>query len=134
MKYSVFVYGTLRKGGSNHFRMKGAEFVGAGKVIGAIYRIDWIPGLIFPAYIGEEEGRVVGEIYRVDSVQLKALDEFEGISDAYSKPHEYRRVETSVKMDSGDEEVAWIWEWNLPLREAEQLVGGDWLKHEPNPS
>ena len=28
----VFVYGTLRRGGSNHFRMAGAEFIAAGTI------------------------------------------------------------------------------------------------------
>ncbi|MEO8614231.1 MAG: gamma-glutamylcyclotransferase family protein, partial [Luteolibacter sp.] len=42
----VFVYGTLRRGGSNHFRMDGAEFITAGRIAGRMYKIDWYPGLV----------------------------------------------------------------------------------------
>ena len=72
----VFVYGTLRRGGSNHFRMAGAQFVSLGSITGRIYRIDWYPGLVLdPA--GDE---IYGEIYALDPEQLVALDIFEGVS------------------------------------------------------
>lgn len=131
--HSVFVYGTLRKGGSNHFRMDGAEFAGSGKVRGEIYLIDSNPHLIFPALNLDGEGWVLGEVYRVSETQLKALDEFEGISERYEEPYEYRRVMTAVEMDSGEKGYAWVWEWNSCLDGSQPLLQGDWLLYEPNP-
>jgi len=83
---TVFVYGTLRRGGSNHFRMAQAQFVAAGAVRGKLYRIDWYPGFV----ADETAGRVVGEIYMVDAETIAALDEFEG--------SEYRRVRIAVEL------------------------------------
>lgn len=131
---SVFVYGTLRKGGSNHFRMDGAEFVGKGTVKGQIYRIDSNPQLVFPALKLDAEGLVLGEVYRVSEPQMKALDEFEGISERYEEPYEYRRVMTVVEMETGEPSHAWVWEWNSDLDGAMLLPEGDWLLYEPNPS
>ncbi len=130
----VFVYGTLRKGGSNHFRMDGAEFVGKGVVKGEIYQIDTNPKLVFPALKLDGECRVVGEVYQVSETQLKALDAFEGISERYEEPYEYRRVMTGVEMESGELAYAWVWEWNSCLEGAKLLPEGDWLLYEPNPS
>lgn len=132
--HSVFVYGTLRKGGSNHFRMHGAEFVGKGTVEGAIYRIDTNPQLVFPALKLDNGGCVMGEVYRVSETQLKDLDAFEGISERNEEPYEYRRVMTSVEMESGEQTYAWVWEWNASLDGAAPLLEGDWLLYEPNPS
>ncbi len=133
-KQSVFVYGTLRKGGSNHFRMDGAEFVGKGTVKGKIYRIDSNPQLVFPALKLDAGGSVLGEVYLVSETQMKALDEFEGISERYEEPYEYRRVMTVVEMESGESLHAWVWEWNSDLDGAKLLPEGDWLLYEPNPS
>ncbi len=132
--HSVFVYGTLRKGGSNHFRMDGAEFVGKGTVEGGIYLIDSNPDLVFPALKLDNEGRVVGEVYQVSETQLIELDAFEGISERYEEPYEYRRVMATVAMESGGQEFAWVWEWNSCLDGAKPLPQGDWLLYEPNPS
>ncbi len=41
--HMVFVYGTLRRGGSNHFRMEGAEFLSAATVNGRLYRSFYQP-------------------------------------------------------------------------------------------
>jgi hypothetical protein len=131
---SVFVYGTLRKGGSNHFRMDGSEWVGKGIVEGSIYQIDSNPNLVFPALKLDAGGRVLGEVYRVSDAQLKALDDFEGISERYEEPYEYRRLMTAVEMESGDKAYAWVWEWNSCLEGAKILSEGDWLLYEPNPS
>jgi gamma-glutamylcyclotransferase (GGCT)/AIG2-like uncharacterized protein YtfP len=131
--HTVFVYGTLRKGGSNHFRMDGAEFVGKGTVGGGIYLIDSNPELIFPALKLDNEGRVVGEVYRVSETQLIALDAFEGISERYEEPYEYRREMVTVEMDAGDPVNAWVWVWNSCLDGAKPLPEGDWLLYEPNP-
>lgn len=131
--HAVFVYGTLRKGGSNHFRMDGAEFVGKGCVKGEIYLIDSNPVLIFPALKLDAAGRVAGEVYRVSDAQLEVLDAFEGISERYEEPHEYRRVMVAVELDVGDSINAWVWEWNRGLNEAKPLPLGDWLLYEPNP-
>jgi gamma-glutamylcyclotransferase (GGCT)/AIG2-like uncharacterized protein YtfP len=119
--FPVFVYGTLRKGGSNHFRMAACELVGQGTISGKMHRISW-----YPALVRGGSGRVTGELYLVPEHQLQALDQFEGPS--------YRRSEVPVLLDSGEEKTAWVWEWDAELGNAEPIEGGDWLACEPNPS
>ena len=69
----VFVYGTLRRGGSNHFRMANAEFVTTATLHGRLYRIDWYPALVLdPA--GDE---IQGEVFDVPPEQMAELDAFE---------------------------------------------------------
>ncbi len=125
----VFVYGTLRKGGSNHFRMASADFVGEGKISGRMVKIDWYPALLCGG------GTCVkGELYLVDAETLKALDDFEGITPDATKPRDYRRVKVTVNLSNGETEDAWVWEWIGDTGSAEPLDGGDWLAYEPNPS
>lgn len=121
----VFVYGTLRSGGSNHFRMAGSDLVTPGTVSGKMYRISWYPGLVLGP-----EGRVVGETYAVGEEQLRALDEFEGVS-AEEEGSEYRRVKATVTAPDGSTAEAWVWEW-IGLVDETRVVGeGDWLLAEP---
>ncbi len=125
----VFVYGTLRKGGSNHFRMAGTEFAGEGKVAGRMWKLDWYPVLILGG-----ETFVKGEIYRVDDRILEELDRFEGITPDPTVSREYRRVMTAVNLSGGGTADAWIWEWTGDPVGALPLAGEDWLSFEPNPS
>ncbi len=122
----VFVYGTLRRGGSNHFRMAGAAFVSYGTIGGRMYRIDWYPGLVLdPA--GDE---IHGEIYEVGPELLSVLDVFEGVSAGEVEGSEYRRVETTVMKQDSQTLSAWVWEWRGPVDESQRVSGGDWLKEE----
>jgi len=121
----VFVYGTLRRGGSNHFRMAGSEPVTPGTVRGKMYRISWYPGLVLGP-----EGQVAGEVYAVGDEQLRALDEFEGVS-ADEEGSEYRRVKTVVTAPDGSTVEAWVWEWIGLVDEARVVGQGDWLLAEP---
>ncbi|XP_044200862.1 gamma-glutamylaminecyclotransferase-like [Thunnus albacares] len=87
----VFVYGTLKKGQPNYFRMfhspnGKAEFLASActtekypLVIASEYNIPFllnIPG---------QGHRVQGEIYKVDDQMLKFLDAFEGIPTMYQR-------------------------------------------------
>jgi len=125
---SVFVYGTLRRGGSNHFRMEASDFLGSGEISGRMWKIDWYPILICGG-----DTTVRGELYRVSEDSLESLDEFEGINPDSDKPREYRRVKISVTMDSGGQREAWVWEWAGTTALAEPLDGDDWLAFEPTP-
>lgn len=122
----VFVYGTLRRGGSNHFRMAGAEFVTAGTISGRMYRINWYPGLVLDA-AGDE---IHGEVYSADPELLAALDIFEGISAGEMDGSEYRRVQTTVVGQDSQLLTAWVWEWLGMTDESQRLRDGDWLKIE----
>jgi gamma-glutamylcyclotransferase (GGCT)/AIG2-like uncharacterized protein YtfP len=122
----VFVYGTLRRGGSNHFRMAGAEFISPGTITGRMYRIDWYPGLVIdPA--GDE---IHGEAYWVDPELLAALDAFEGLSAGEIEGSEYRRIRTTVIQKDSQTLTAWAWEWLGATEESQRISDGDWLKNE----
>lgn len=127
--HPVFVYGTLKKGGSNHFRMADSEFVGEGRISGRMYRIDWYPALVCGG-----EGFVKGELYLVSDKDLAALDAFEGITPDADEQREYHRVKTEVFLESGESLDAWVWEWVGGVGAAQPLDGDDWLAYEPNPS
>lgn len=122
----VFVYGTLRRGGTNHFRMSGADLVAEGTVAGRLYRISWYPGLVLG-----DEGLVKGEVYSVDAAQLLELDAFEGLSAGEVEGYEYRRVKAAVSRADGKSLAAWVWEWIGPFDEKDLLAQGDWTALEP---
>jgi gamma-glutamylcyclotransferase (GGCT)/AIG2-like uncharacterized protein YtfP len=118
----VFVYGTLRRGGSNAFRMDGAEFVGPATVGGVLYRISWYPGLVL-----DGEGSVTGEVYRVGPELLRALDEFEGLAAGEIEGSEYRRVKVEALLGDEDGLEVWVYEWKGTFNEDERIQSGDWL-------
>jgi gamma-glutamylcyclotransferase (GGCT)/AIG2-like uncharacterized protein YtfP len=122
----VFVYGTLRRGGSNHFRMAGAEFISTGTIMGRMYKIDWYPGLV----LDEAGGEISGEVYSVDHELFAALDAFEGISTGESEGSEYRRVQATVVQQNSETLTAWVWEWCGVVSEDRRISAGDWLKEE----
>jgi gamma-glutamylcyclotransferase (GGCT)/AIG2-like uncharacterized protein YtfP len=70
----LFVYGSLRRGGSNHRELSGARFLGETRTAAnyALARIGEYPALV----AGTEN--VSGELYAVDDALLEELDAFEG--------------------------------------------------------
>ena len=111
----VFVYGTLRRGGSNYCRMAGAEFVASATVRGRLYRIDWYPGLVMDL-TGD---KIHGEVFAVETETIPRLDEFVG--------EDYHRIQVAVETTAGEIVQAWVWEWRLPTEESQRIPGGDWL-------
>lgn len=78
-KINVFVYGTLKKGESNHRLLKDQEFLGTYKTTPEYRMYDYG---FFPC-LKEDAGHgisIEGELYKVDSLTLRRLDVLEGIS------------------------------------------------------
>ena len=76
----VFVYGTLKRGGSNHRYLQGQTFIAPATTVPGyrLYRLDGYPGMVpDPAH----SHGVHGEIWEVDAAGLAALDELEGVAE-----------------------------------------------------
>ena len=115
MSELVFVYGTLRGGASNAWRMDRGRLVAAGVVRGRLFRVTWYPALV----LDPAAGAVRGEVYDVSPELLAELDRFEG--------DEYRRLRALVTLAGGTEVEAWLWEWRLPVEGLAEVAGGNWL-------
>jgi len=124
----VFVYGTLRAGGSNHARMGGARRLGPATVRGRLYSLGWYPGLV----LDSSAGVVHGEVFELTSAaHLSELDAYEGCHADQAGPHEYQRVRAEVAM-AGGPVAAWLWVWQPPINGARvEVAGGDWLGAAP---
>ncbi len=116
----LFVYGALRRGASNDWRMKDATWIGAATVPGTLIKVDWYPGLVL-----EGEGSVVGEVYQLGEELLAELDHFEGIGKE-TTTGEYQRVRATVCLDSEEQEV-WLYQWRKGIAHYEIVASGDWL-------
>ena len=117
----LFVYGALRKGASNDWRMKEARWLGGAEVPGTLVKIDWYPGLVL-----EGETLVKGEVYEVGAELLRELDEFEGIGLEDERNGEYHRIKTTVSLGHETVEV-WIYEWLKGVEGYQVVDSGDWL-------
>ena len=117
----LFVYGALRKGASNDWRMEVASCLGSAEVPGTLVKIDWYPGLVLKG-----NTRVKGEIYEVGPELLKQLDKFEGIGFQNEAEDEYHRIRTDVLLDQKPTKV-WIYEWLKGIEDYEVVYSGDWL-------
>jgi len=118
----LFVYGALRKGASNDWRMAEARWLGPAEVDGILVAIDWYPGLVLGA-----GGKVKGEVYEIGPELLKELDAFEGIGLEDDRNGEYERVEVSVEVGGVMREV-WIYQWLKGVEGYQVVESGDWLE------
>lgn len=100
--YTIFVYGTLRKGFRNHRYLQNTIFIGLAKTVGQYQ----LRQTIIP-YVSkfQQEGKtqITGEIYQLTKAQLQPVDRLEG------HPHFYRRELIPVQLDSGKKIMAWVY-------------------------
>ena len=110
----LFVYGTLRRGGSHHRLLGDAGLLGTW-VSGPHYRVlDMGP---YPALV-MGDAPVVGEVYRIGPDMLPALDAYEGC------PGDYHRARAETPFGA-----AWVYLWDRPPPAVPSVRGGDWLRH-----
>jgi gamma-glutamylcyclotransferase (GGCT)/AIG2-like uncharacterized protein YtfP len=115
----VFVYGTLKRGSSNHSHLAGQEFMGTARTVPGytLFNLDGYPGMVRQE--GDLDG-VKGEVWSVDDACLAALDELEGVSEGL-----YRREAVPLAAPFAERSV----EAYLYLREfhASRKVGAEWF-------
>ncbi|KAG7239324.1 hypothetical protein INR49_029289 [Caranx melampygus] len=108
----VFVYGTLKKGQPNYFRMFDSN---NGKVefLASAVTTERYPLVIAGKYnvpfllnIPGQGHRVHGEIYQVDDKMLKFLDDFEGVPTMYQRTLVSLEVKQWVGQTEGEETVS----------------------------
>ncbi len=116
----VFVYGTLRKGESNHYLLKDAHYLGESSVHG--YEMH-TPHFSYP-YIRPNKlsNRVVVEIYAVDNSQFEKLDMLEGYPTHYDRV----KVKCSHKIEG------WVYYSDRENPRTTIIEGGDWVKYMKN--
>jgi gamma-glutamylaminecyclotransferase len=73
----VFVYGTLKRGGTNHALLADQHFIGEALTapVYQLFQLDGYPGLVRAAGAGQA---IAGELWAVDDPGLARLDVLEG--------------------------------------------------------
>ena len=76
----IFVYGTLKRGCSNHHFLADQDFVGEARTTPGfrLYELGGHPGMV--AHADDRDG-VSGEIWAVDAAALVRLDALEGLAE-----------------------------------------------------
>lgn len=93
-KHAVFVYGTLKRGGSNHYLLASARFVGEATTYGDYYSM-YDGG--FPCVLKDGISHVKGEVFLCDDETVARLDRLEGV------PHHFMRHDATVVVSDGYE-------------------------------
>tara|TARA_R110002096_G_scaffold403766_3_gene601352 strand:+ start:60636 stop:61019 length:384 start_codon:yes stop_codon:yes gene_type:complete len=114
----LFVYGSLKRGFSNHFYLANAEWVGNAQTKPG-YRMFDYGG--YPAAIVDSGGySIKGELWRVSDDCLTLIDELEGIDEGL-----YKRATASLEPPFADQEGVIMYHYLLETRELPD-VGGEW--------
>ncbi len=114
----IFVYGTLKRGGSNHSWLAGQRFVGPARTGPGyvLYELEGYPGMVMRD--DALEG-VSGEVWSVDAECLEGLDRLEGTDEGL-----YRRVPVALREPIAEEPVE-TYLYLLSVDHCRRL-GGDW--------
>jgi gamma-glutamylcyclotransferase (GGCT)/AIG2-like uncharacterized protein YtfP len=112
MRHRVFVYGTLRWGEVNHFRLAGAKFLGSHRTPPCfrLFLLGAYPGLTWGGSTA-----VIGEVYGLDTACLRRLDQLED----YPRLYDRRLIPTPFGR-------AWIYVYRGALEGRSIIPGGDW--------
>lgn len=101
--YNIFVYGTLKKGFSNHWYLEKSKYLGIGKTIPK-YQMYPSKNYFFPFLLkSEPNNNIVGEVYEIDEktlIELNILEDF---------PNMYLRELIDVEFEDGNIIKAYIY-------------------------
>ncbi|HWA85253.1 MAG TPA: gamma-glutamylcyclotransferase family protein [Opitutus sp.] len=115
----VFVYGTLKRSGSNHHVLAGQVFVGDARTVPgyALYDLGAYPGMVRSA---DDRDGVAGEVWSVDPAALARLDAFEGVPEKL-----YRRDGVPLLAPFADRSIdAYFYLRTVDGRRS--IAGGNW--------
>jgi gamma-glutamylcyclotransferase (GGCT)/AIG2-like uncharacterized protein YtfP len=131
-EHYVFVYGTLRRGGSNdiNLRKPAPRYVGSASLQGSLYDLGPYPGLVL-APAGSRASEVIGELYAISLALEENLDELEGLLPVPTG--EYFKRWMRIEVASGDLNHRLdciVYEINPERTHASALISsGDWMAH-----
>jgi gamma-glutamylcyclotransferase (GGCT)/AIG2-like uncharacterized protein YtfP len=111
----LFVYGTLKRGGSRHWILQNFPLLGLAKAKGfVLYDLGPYPAMVPGA------GVVYGEVYEVSEEALQALDWVESV------PVLYRRELIEVVFEDGFSLKAWAYIYNGNVKGFPRIEDGEW--------
>ena len=119
----VFVYGTLRSGGSNDMArwLPAPQFVGAADIAGTLYDLGAYPG----ARLGGS-ARLHGEVYRIEAALEAQLDQLEEVRPDDQGEYIKREVQVQVGAKLLDCLVYEIHSKRVAGRPV--IASGDWFR------
>lgn len=114
-RHLVFVYGTLRRGGSNHYLLTDSDCMGSHQTdpLYTMFRLGQ-----FPAVVPRGETSIVGEVYKISDEVFGLLDELECYPGVFS-----RQV---IATPAG---ASWIYLYNRLVGTDHVIAAGDWLRY-----
>ena len=115
MRNYLFVYGTLKRGGSRHWILQDFPFLGRAKAKGfVLYDLGPYPAMVYG------DGVVYGEVYDVPEEVLRDLDWVEGV------PVLYRRELIKVVFQDGFSLKTWAYIYNGSVKGFPRIESGEW--------
>ena len=128
----VFVYGTLRRGGSNDItRLSPVPcWVGEAWLPGMLYTLGAYPGIRLQGQ-ATDDLPVKGEVYAITPELERVLDGIEGLAEGVlpAETDEYARREAWVRV-GGRDVLCLVYEIHERFaRPQARLLHGDWLKN-----
>ncbi len=114
----VAVYGTLKRGQSNHHYLASADYLGNVRLDGfALYDLGPWPA------VKQEPGVVQVEVYAVDVATFAALDELEDYCAAAPDRGLYDRIQVNTPCGR-----AWLYLYNGAVLPRQRLNSGNWVR------
>jgi gamma-glutamylcyclotransferase (GGCT)/AIG2-like uncharacterized protein YtfP len=129
MEY-LFIYGTLLvkvKNAMSDFLQSHAEFIGQGFFHGKLYNTGEYPGAVLSS---NGVDKVYGMVCLLNDAEkvFTVLDVYEEVGRQYPEPNEYIRQKITVFLHSQKELTCWVYLYNRPVDDLEQILSGDYLK------
>lgn len=112
----VFVYGTLRRGETNHRYLENTRRLGTHVTPPCYTLYDTGP---YPAAVAGGRTPVTGEVYAVDRRGFRLIDRLEG----YPHPYTRKRIDTPFG-------PAWMYLWVAAVDPRWRRLAGDWCRRE----
>lgn len=126
----LFVYGTLRKDcreSMHHMLAERARFIGYARARGRLYHLGDYPGMVSAT---EPHAWVRGEVYELanPSAVLARLDDYEGCGPHDAKPYEFERARQEIVLESGENDIAWVYLYAGSLAGKDEIRSGDYCR------
>jgi gamma-glutamylaminecyclotransferase len=114
----IFVYGTLKRGGTNHRQISAQTFVATARTVPGyrLFDLGDYPGMVASS---DDRSGVTGEVWSLDEAAVRRLDLFEGVDQGL-----YRRAAISLQPPHAELNVeAYLY---LPSVAGRSALGPTW--------